>query len=95
MKYLIAIDPGTVDTAFGVVVPDLPGCFSAGDTVEEAIDNAHEAAKLWLETVIDDGGTVPSASPFSALQIKDDYKGWIWAVINVDLSDYPTKQSAY
>ncbi len=91
MKYPIAIEPGTEDTAFGVVIPDLPGCFSAGDTLEEAIDNAGEAAKLWLETVIDDGGTVPAASSFSVLQKKDDYKGWIWAVIDVDLADLSDK----
>lgn len=91
MKYPIAIEPGTDDTAFGVVVPDLPGCFSAGDTLEEAIDNAGEAAKLWLETVIDDGGTVPPPLSFSVLQTKDDYKGWIWAVIDVDLSDLSDK----
>ena len=34
MKFLIAIEPGTPGTAYGVVVPDLPGCFSAGDTLE-------------------------------------------------------------
>ena len=33
MKFTIAIEAGTKTTAFGVVVPDLPGCFSAGDTV--------------------------------------------------------------
>ena len=32
MKFTIAIEPGTRKTAFDVVVPDLPGCFSAGDT---------------------------------------------------------------
>jgi predicted RNase H-like HicB family nuclease len=32
-------------SAVGVVFPDLPGCFSAGDTLDEAIDNAHEALK--------------------------------------------------
>jgi len=42
MKFTIAIEPGTKKTAFGIVVPDLPGCFSAGDTVEEAFDNARE-----------------------------------------------------
>ncbi|MFZ9086382.1 MAG: type II toxin-antitoxin system HicB family antitoxin [Steroidobacteraceae bacterium] len=30
MKFTIAIEPGTSKSAFGVVVPDLPGCFSAG-----------------------------------------------------------------
>ena len=58
MKYPIAIEPGDKIHAFGVVVPDLPGCFSAGDTLDEAIDNAKEAIELWLEIVIDDGGAV-------------------------------------
>jgi predicted RNase H-like HicB family nuclease len=46
MKFAIAVEPGTKKAAFGVAVPDLPGCFSAGDTVEEAFDNAREAMRL-------------------------------------------------
>jgi hypothetical protein len=34
MKFTIAIEAGTKKSAFGVAVPDLSGCFSAGDTVE-------------------------------------------------------------
>lgn len=37
MKCPIAIEPGSDTTAWGVVVPDLPGCFSAAD---EGIDQA-------------------------------------------------------
>ena len=37
-----------------VCVPDLPGCFSAGDTLDEAMENAKEAIELWLEVAIDD-----------------------------------------
>ncbi len=59
MKYPIAIEPGDDTHAYGIVVPDLPGCFSGGDTLDEAMDNAREAIELWLETVIDDGGAVP------------------------------------
>ncbi|WP_301101676.1 type II toxin-antitoxin system HicB family antitoxin [Propionivibrio sp.] len=40
MRYPIAIEPGDETHAFGVAVPDLPGCFSAGDTLDEAIDSA-------------------------------------------------------
>jgi predicted RNase H-like HicB family nuclease len=47
MKFIIAIEPSTKTSAFGVVVPDLPGCFSAGDTLDKAVDNAHEAIDLW------------------------------------------------
>jgi len=54
MKYPIAIEPGDATTAWGVVVPDLPGCFSAADSgIDEAIDNAKEAIELWIETALD------------------------------------------
>lgn len=91
MKYPIAIEPGGTDHAFGVVVPDLPGCFSAGDTLDAAIDNAREAIELWLETVIDDGGAVPEARPIAEHQAKPDFAGWIWAVVSVDLATLSDK----
>jgi predicted RNase H-like HicB family nuclease len=53
LKYPIAIEPGDEQTAFGVVVPDLPGCFSAGDTLEEAIENSKEAIAAWIEITLD------------------------------------------
>lgn len=37
MRYPVVIELGTDTTAFGVIVPDLPGCFSAGDTLDEAM----------------------------------------------------------
>lgn len=91
MKYPIAIEPGNARKAFGVVVPDLPGCFSAGDTLDEAIDNAREAIELWLETVIDDGGAVPDARPVAAHQANPEFAGWIWAVVSVDLASLSDK----
>ena len=45
MRFLIAIEPGDDAHAFGVVVPDLPGCFSAGDTLDVAMDNARVAMR--------------------------------------------------
>jgi predicted RNase H-like HicB family nuclease len=53
MRYPIAIESRTEQTAYGVVVPDLPGCFSAGDTLEEAIAAAEEASLAWIETALD------------------------------------------
>jgi len=47
---------------FGVTVPDLPGCFSAGDSVEDAIDNAHEAIMLYVEDMVADGESIPIPS---------------------------------
>ena len=39
MRYPIVIERGDDTHAYGVVVPDLPGCFSAGDTLDEAYVN--------------------------------------------------------
>lgn len=88
MKFVIAIEPGTDATAFGVVVPDLPGCFSAGDTLDEAIDNAKDAIDFYCETVIEDGGDLPVASPLSVHQANPEYAGWIWAVVEVPVERY-------
>ena len=86
MRYPIAIEPGDETHAFGVVVPDLPGCYSAGDTLDAAIDNAKEAIELWLETVIDDGGAVPQPQSITEHQGNPEFAGWVWAVVPVDLS---------
>ena len=47
---------------FGVTVPDLPGCFSQGDSVKNALINAEEAILLHAETLIGDALQVPSPS---------------------------------
>ena len=86
MRYPIAIEPGDAKHAYGVVVPDLPGCFSAGDTLDEAIANAPEAIALWLEEVVERGEVAPAAKPFETHRKNPQFKGWIWAVVEVDLS---------
>lgn len=84
MHYPIAIEIGTDKQAFGVVVPDLPGCFSAGDTLEEALANAEEAIAAWMEAEIDAGRSIPLPSALSALQGRREHKGWAWAIAHVD-----------
>ena len=71
--------------SWGVVVPDLPGCFSAADSgIDEAIENAKEAIELWIEVVLDKEMEIPRPSMITDLQKKKEYKGWIWAVAEVD-----------
>jgi predicted RNase H-like HicB family nuclease len=73
MHYPIAIEPLTSNTAFAVVVPDPPGCFSTGDTLGEAFTNAVEAATIWLDAAIDTGAAIPAPSPLSVIQNTADY----------------------
>jgi predicted RNase H-like HicB family nuclease len=84
MRYPIAIEIGDKDTAFGVVAPDLPGCFSAGDTLDEAIKSAQEAALAWIEATLDAGGKVPAPSSLEAVRSNPDYAGWTLGVIEIN-----------
>jgi predicted RNase H-like HicB family nuclease len=84
MRYPIAIEAGDEKTAFGVVIPDLPGCFSAGDTLDEAISNAEEAVAGWIDSVLDHGGSVPAPSDLDSVRNNPEYTGWIFAVVSVD-----------
>jgi predicted RNase H-like HicB family nuclease len=88
MKFTIAIEAGTKKTAFGVVVPDLPGCFSAGDTVEEAFDNAREAIKAHCEILAEEKKDLPVAKAMSEWQADEEYKGWTWGIVDVEVERF-------
>ena len=54
MRFALALH--TDDSVrYGVTVPDLPGCFSAGDTLDDAIDSAREAIDVHCEALADAG----------------------------------------
>jgi predicted RNase H-like HicB family nuclease len=85
MRYPVAIEPGTETEAFGVVIPDLPGCFSAGDSLEEAMANAEEAVVAWIEAALDAGRDIPPPSSVDALRRQHrQWRAWVWAVVTVD-----------
>jgi predicted RNase H-like HicB family nuclease len=85
MKYPIAIEPGGDKLAWGVIVPDLPGCFSAADNgIDEAIEKAKEAIGLWIESALDAGEDIPKPSSITNLQKKKEFKGYIWAIAEID-----------
>jgi predicted RNase H-like HicB family nuclease len=81
MRYPVAIEPGTDTTAFGVVVPDLPGCFSAGDTLDEAVTGAGEAAAAWIDAALDAGQTIPPPSRVDGVRRNPAYVGWTFGVV--------------
>ena len=86
MRYPIAIEPGTDTTAVGVIVPDLPGCFSAGGTLEDALAGAEEAAAAWIDATLDTGRAIPQPSSLDDLRSNPDFAGWTFGVITVDPS---------
>ena len=87
MKYTIVIHKDS-DSDYSVSIPDLPGCFSAGATVEEAIDMAKEAAECHIEGLLIDSEPVPSPSDIEAHKDNPDFEDAIWAAIEVDISKF-------
>lgn len=78
-------------SGYGVSVPDLPGCFSAGNSLDDAIESTHEAITCHLEGLLMDGGMVPERAPLETHQANRAYKGGIWAVVAVDISKLSSK----
>ncbi len=74
------------ESAYGVTIPDLPGCFSAGDTIEEAISNGTEAIKFHIEGLLIDGEGIPMPNIVETHKQNPDYTDAFWAFIPVDLS---------
>ncbi|MDR5764572.1 MULTISPECIES: type II toxin-antitoxin system HicB family antitoxin [Caballeronia] len=86
MEFPVAIhkDP---DSCYGVTVPDIPGVFSAGETVDEAIKNTKEAIYSHVSILIEDGLDVSLVpSPIEDLMPNPDFATAIWAYVEVDLS---------
>ena len=69
------------DSDYGVTVPDLPGCFSAGSTLDEALAMAKEAIECHIEGLLADAEPVPAASDIGVHNRKREYKGGTWALV--------------
>jgi len=76
---------------FGVTVPDLPGCFSAGETIEDALTQAAEAIEFHLEGLLSDGAAIPDTQGIEMHRKNKDFAGGTWALVSVDLSRLASK----
>lgn len=88
MWYPVAVEMGDGNGACGVVVPDIPGCFSAGDTLDEALRNARDAIESHLEVLAEHGDPIPEGSELEDHVRNPEYAGWVWAAVEVDITPY-------
>ncbi len=78
------------DIGYSVQVPDLIGCCTQGDTLEEAIKMAEDAALGWLLTSMEENEEIPNSSKISELKIG---KGEFASLLLLDLGAYSEKYS--
>ncbi len=79
-------------TSYGVTVPDIPGCFSYGDTIEDAITNSKEAIFGHLETLLELGEVVNvETSSIEQWKEGEAFKDAFWGFVDVDISKLDSK----
>ncbi len=60
MRYAIVIEHGKSNLS--AYVPDLPGCITTGQTIEEVVRNMRQAIELHLDGIREDGLPIPEPS---------------------------------
>lgn len=94
MLFPIAIHKDA-DTSYGVTVPDIPGCFSFGDDIEDAVKNAEEAIFGHIETLLELNEDIDfHPSDIESLQDSEEFNGALWFFVKVDfdkLNDTPER----
>lgn len=76
-KYAIIIETGTGQSNFSAYVPDLPGCVSVGNSVDEVKSNMQEAIQLHLHGMIAEDEEPPApVSIAEIVEVPDDPNAW-------------------
>ena len=71
--YVAIIEDAGPDHAVGVWFPDLPGCISGGDDVDEALENAPEALAFYAQELIEDGRERPRPRTLDELKADPEF----------------------
>ena len=74
-EYYPALIRKDADSDFGVEFPDLPGCVTAGETIDEALRFAEEALRFHVDGMLQDGEPVPLPSPIEAVLESGEARG--------------------
>lgn len=69
LPYRLEIIPDVEEGGFGARYPELPGCITCAETMEDVIVNAIDAKRVWLEAALEDGIKINEPST------KEDYSG--------------------
>lgn len=85
MRYPVVIHKD-VETDYGVTVPDLPGCFSAGSSIDEALAQVTEAIATHIEGLMMDREPVPLPKRIEDHQADPNFSEGVWALVTVDIS---------
>lgn len=88
LTYPAIFSPFEDGTGYTVVIPDLPGCVTEGETLADAILMAEDAASGWVLDELEDGKKAPVASALSDIHTEE---GEFVSVLALDIDSYAEK----
>ena len=86
MANYIAVVHKDPKSDFGVSFPDFPGCITAGSSIDEAKDMAHDALDLHIKGMLEDGENIPAPSNLEDIMADPDYSDAV-AILVVTVSE--------
>jgi antitoxin HicB len=65
LPYRVEIYPDEGGHGFTASVPDLPGCVTSADSIEEVVSSIQEAKEVWIQVALEEGDEIPEPSPLT------------------------------
>lgn len=90
LPYRMELTPDPDEGGYVASFPDLPGCLSVGETIDEAVANAEDAKREWLAAAIEDGYTINE--PDSIENYSGQFKLRIPKSLHKSLSDHAKEE---
>ena len=72
IPYKMEVVPDTAEGGFAISIPQLRGCVSCGDTLDEAMHNIVDAKRTWIEAALEDG--YPISEPDEGIEYSGQFK---------------------
>ena len=83
MRYPVIVNFEDASKAVGVLVPDIPGCYSAGDNLDEALQNSKQAILFALEDFFEPLQDIPKPSSIGEVARKYPNQSVAWVDVNL------------
>ena len=80
-----------MNPGFCVIVPDLPGCISEGDSLTNAIAMGEDAASGWILGELEDGNKIPPASDIKDIHPDPEIGDGFVSLLSLDMDAYAAK----
>ncbi len=90
LSYPVCIYPNNSEPGYTAIVPDLPGCVTCGDNMQDVFEMAVDAASGWVLTELEDGKLPPKSSNIQSIHA-DEYPNGFTSMLFLNMDSYIEK----